>query len=72
MTVRVVIAVVTLVMILVLSNYMEINMVEASMKHTEEIKQWRPDWFVKIMHFCSYTGDVDPWWMIAFAYWGFS
>lgn len=24
------------------------------------------------MHFCSYTGDVDPWWMIAFFYWGFS
>ena len=65
-------SIITLSTILMLIPVLESTFKEPSNVHIENIQKWRPSWFVKIMHFCSYSGDFDLWWAFAFLYWGIS
>jgi hypothetical protein len=55
-----------------MTYYLEIYSYHKSLLYIHSIREWRPLPLVMFLHFCSYTGDVDIWWAIAFLYWSFS
>ena len=58
--------------IIVITYYTEIKFYHSSLDYIEQVRHWRPVPLVAILHFFSYSGDVDVWWIIAFVIWGFS
>ena len=58
--------------IYIISYYLEIYLYNYSLDYIENIRHWRPAPLVAFLHFCSYSGDFDTFWIIACVIWGFS